>query len=103
MQETLYKTPTPQENLSEYYEIVILEQSGEDATAYKLEEAHGWWDQESNSPKHNRITISPEEGVSLREAENMYKLQRQHRAREGFIYSFSEGPYRRGPITIEVY
>jgi hypothetical protein len=51
---------------------------------------------------HNIITISPDEGCSLKEAEDLYDKQIQHRAREGFKYAFSPNPFGDGPRVIKV-
>ena len=100
MQETLYKTATPQSFLSEYYEIAVLSRPGNQSGEYMFIELHGWWDEEAKEPKHNVVTINPEEGLTLEEAEEMYRKQREHRARSGFIYSFSQNPFGEGPRVI---
>jgi hypothetical protein len=102
MQETLYKTRTPQRFLSEYYEIAVLPRRGSDP-GYMFIEHHGWWSEDDKEPKNNYVTICPEEGLTYEAASQMYEIQRNHRASEGFVYSFSQDPFGgSGPRVIEV-
>lgn len=102
MQETLYKTGTPQKFISEYYEIAVLVRPGSDLHGYKFIEYHGWWDEIEESPKNNVTTKCPEDGQTREEAEEMYRLQREHRAQGGFIYSFTQNPFGFGPRVIKL-
>jgi hypothetical protein len=91
MQEMLYKTTTPVDLLSEYYEIAILARKGNGYPGYMFIEKHGWWDERSNQLKHSLTAICPDEGLTLEQAQEMYRERRAYRARVGFIHSFS--PY----------
>ena len=102
MQETLYKTRTPQKFISEYYEIVVLVRPGDDLHRYIFIESHGWWDEIEERPKNDFTTKCPEDGLTLEEAEEMYRLQREHRAQGGFIYSFTQNPFGFGPHVIKL-
>jgi hypothetical protein len=86
MQETVYKTKTPEEPESEFYEIAVLSRPG---NGFEFIEKHGWWDDSAKQIIHEVITISPEEGLTIEDAERMFIAQRESRARCGFIHSFS--------------
>jgi hypothetical protein len=101
-QTTLYKVPNPVSYISEYYEIAVLAIPNTAPRVYRFVEFHGWWDEENKKPIHNLSTISPEKGLTSDEAEANYESQVQHRAREGFIYSFSPNPFGDGPIVVKV-
>jgi hypothetical protein len=88
--------------VSEYYEEAVIPHPNDERDAYQFLEFHGWWDESQKRPMHNIITISPDEGCSLKEAEDLYDKQIQHRAREGFKYAFSPNPFGDGPRVIKV-
>jgi hypothetical protein len=102
MQETLYKTGTPERFLSEYYEMAVLAIPGIEPRVYKFIELHGWWDEAEKMAKNNFTTICPEEGLTYEEAAEMFNKQREHRARGGFVYSFSQNPFGEGPHVIKL-
>lgn len=102
MQETLYNTESPQKFISEYYEIIVLARPGNDSHGYMFIECHGWWDESEKRPKNDFVTKCPEDGMTIEEAEEMYLAQRVHRARGGFIYSFTQNPFGFGPRVIKL-
>jgi hypothetical protein len=71
---TLYKTSEPTEYVSEYYEEAVIPHPNDERDAYQFLEFHGWWDESQKRPMHNIITISPDEGCSLKEAEDLYVI-----------------------------
>jgi hypothetical protein len=95
MLETLYKTRNPEGVPSaeaEYYELVL--DQAENSRMYFVREMHGWWSEEQKRPIHNLKTLSPEEGYpTWDDAYKRYLEQRQHRARGGFVHSFSPHYY----------
>ena len=96
MQETLYKTDTPEDLVTEFYEIAVVARSGKDSPGYIFIEKHGWWDETSQRPKHSLTTICPDEGLTLEQARDIYRARRENRARSGFIHSFSPDPHGHG-------
>jgi hypothetical protein len=93
MQETLYKTQTPEKDDSEYYEMVILSVPEIQPRRYKFTVMHGWWDEANKQSRATTETICPEDGLSYEEAEEMYNKQKEYLTRQGFIYSFSVNPF----------
>jgi hypothetical protein len=102
MQTTLYRTATPEKFVSEYYEIAVLARPGATPSDYMFVEMHGWWDEGERRPVNNITTICPEEGMTFEEAKKMYETQVEHRARSGFIYSFTQNPFGNGPSVIRL-
>ena len=93
MQETLYKTATPQKEISEYYEMAVLALPGGEPRWYKFIVTHGWWDEADKGAKASTESICPEDGLPYEEAEEMYNKQKEYLTRQGFIYSFSVNPF----------
>lgn len=87
--ETLYKSATPTESLSEYYELMISAAPEKGRGKFAFKELHGWWDESAKKPIHSLTTISPEEGLSYDEARKMSEVHRAYRAGGGFVHSFS--------------
>lgn len=91
MLETLYKTKTPEASLEqgEYYTLSLHQKPVNHQLSYFVVEMHGWWDEGTKKPLSNYTTFSPEEGYATwEEAYERYKLQRQTRAKDGFVHCF---------------
>jgi hypothetical protein len=93
MLETLYKVKSPDEapvEHAEYYELVLDAEYPNDRVAYFVKEHHGWWDEVNKRNVNSWQTYGPEEGYSgFDEAFERYKLQREARAKSGFVHSLS--------------
>jgi hypothetical protein len=96
MQEMLYKTENREDLKSEFYEILVLPCVGNGGCGYIFVERHAWWDEKSKQAKHSLTTICPESGLTLEEAEEMFKTRRETRARSGFVHSFMPGSAGQG-------
>ena len=92
MIETLYKTKmlraTPWRQ--EFFELSLGEQTVDGQVGYFVRETQCWWDGIANRTVRVRYTLSPRGGfANIEEAEARYHLQRMHRARRGFVHSFT--------------
>ena len=59
---------------------------------FSVIETHGWWDDKGNVIVNSVDTLRPEESdrfPNYAEAHERYIMQRQHRARSGFVHAFS--------------
>jgi hypothetical protein len=106
MIETLYKTKTPEEvtvEQAEYYELVLdAKNKGDNRLIYFVRELHGWWDDDKKRNVNSWQTYGPEEGyTSFDEAFQRYQVQREARAKNGFVHSFSPEPdYYTGNVKV---
>jgi hypothetical protein len=92
MIETLYKTKTlrPTPWRQEFFELSLGEQTVDGQVGYFVRETQCWWDGITNRTLRVQYTLSPREGfANIEEAEARYQLQRMHRARRGFVHSFT--------------
>jgi len=92
MIETLYKSKAPQPTAwrQEFFELSLGEQTVRGQLGYFVRETHCWWDRTGKQTLRVQYTLSPRQGFStLEEAQACYELQKMHRARRGFIHSFS--------------
>ena len=100
--ETLYKTNAPEQlAAAEYYQPHLDVENVNGRPIYFVREKHGWYDA-SHKPaaKHSLHTLNPEDGYATwEEAERRYNEQLAHRAREGFVHSFSVDPFSSPPIS----
>ncbi|HKR26618.1 MAG TPA: hypothetical protein VJT08_07340 [Terriglobales bacterium] len=93
--QTLYKTENPKKPLSEYYELVLDSapaEKGEGLFTFMV--LHGWWDEAAKQPRENRNLLTPEEGLSEKEARGMFEQQRKYLASIGFVHCFMPDYYR---------
>ncbi len=103
MNETLYKTSSPEAEKSECCEISLDSVPGNGTRVYSYREDHGWWDESSREFKHQVIRIdTAEEGVTYEEAQAMYAKARTKLAQSGFIHSFAPDPYSYEPYKYEL-
>jgi hypothetical protein len=104
--ETLYKVKNPEEvpvEQAEYYELVLdAGHSAGNKLAYFIRELHGWWDEARKRNVNSWQTYGSEEGyASFDEAFQRYQLQREARAKSGFVHSFSPEPdYGSGNLKV---
>ncbi|MGA8090292.1 MAG: hypothetical protein WCA10_23670 [Terracidiphilus sp.] len=94
MNETLYKTSSPEEEKSECCEIFLEPLPGSGTRVYTFSEDHGWWDESTKKFVHQVTRINTtEEGVTYEEAHAMYLKAKTKLAQSGFIHSFAPDPY----------
>jgi hypothetical protein len=92
MMETLYKTKTlrPAPWRQEFFELSLGKQTVDGQVGYFVRETQCWWDGITDRTLRVQYTLSPREGfATIEEAEARYQLQRTHRARRGFVHSFT--------------
>jgi hypothetical protein len=92
MTETLYRTkmPKPTAWQHEFFELTMGEQTVNGQHGYFVRETQCWWDGVASRTVRVQYTLSPHEGfVTIEEAHARYQLQRIHRARRGFVHSFT--------------
>jgi hypothetical protein len=92
MTETLYKTKIPKPTVwwQEFFELTMGEQTVNGQLGYFVRETQCWWDCVANRTVRVQYTLSPHGGfVTIEEAYARYQLQRTHRARRGFVHSFT--------------
>lgn len=92
MIETLYKTKTlrPTPWRQEFFELSLGQQTVDGQVGYFVRETQCWWDGITDRTLRVQYTLSPREGfANIEEAEARYQQQRMHRARRGFVHSFT--------------
>jgi hypothetical protein len=92
MIETLYKTKVPQTTdwRDQFFELALGEQTVDGQPGYFVRETQCWWDAAAQRTVRVQYTISPREGfLTIEEARACYDLHRIHRARRGFVHSFT--------------
>jgi hypothetical protein len=95
MQKALFNTSKPfaAEGDVEFYNISIRLEDIEGQRLSVVQEAHGWWNNETGQAVFDVDFASPPETfVSFDEAVDRYCTLRANRARTGFIHSFSWHP-----------
>ena len=90
---TVYKTPHPQDEVSELYTIFadVLPNASDPQKRWVVNEKHGWWDEDSKTFLHAVTTLSPNDPkhcVTIEEAHEIIDRQVLLRARSGFRYLF---------------
>jgi hypothetical protein len=100
MFETLYKTKTPIDfPQGEYYQPAWDFEIVNGAYAYFVREKHGYWNDTEKRMANQTVTLSPEEGYStLKDAEERYNQQIQHRVAGGFVHSFYFDPMKKDAV-----
>lgn len=105
MIETLYKVKNPEGapvEQAEYYELVLDAQHVGNQLMYFVRELHGWWDDAKKRNVNSWQTYGSKEGFpSFEEALQRFQLQREARAKSGFIHCFSPEPdYLTGNLKV---
>ena len=92
-QETLYRVEDPESHASaEYYALVVHFTQNSGMPRYWFAEYHGYWVDKDKNPVQNISTYSPDASEYSDTPDipcERYELQRSHRAKDGFVYSFS--------------
>jgi hypothetical protein len=99
MIETLYKTATPEKEISECYVLVLTARPGRDHKACLFMEEHGHLDNVSNRFIHEVSSISAEDDLTQEQAVAMYDRTKRKLAERGFVHSFSPDRSRKAPRT----
>lgn len=95
---TVYKTPDPQQGISELYTIYaqVLPIAPNAERCWVIKEKHGYWDENARDPqqkfKHQVTTLSPEDPMHCLTIEEVHKqidAQVLVRAKNGFEYMFT--------------
>jgi hypothetical protein len=91
---TVYRTPNPEIEASEAYEIMIERVPGVSDTqkCWIVRELHGYWDEGVKTFHHKVETLHPADRahlLTLQEAIDQANEQVRHRAREGFRFLFT--------------
>ncbi|WP_142988307.1 hypothetical protein [Granulicella rosea] len=100
MQETLYKTSTPDASrLDGEGEALYLTSKTENGmNVYFVEQFHGWWDSSVKKYILGQRVLSSETFTTFDSAQALYNEQKESLARQGFKHSFSLNPYGPDPI-----
>jgi hypothetical protein len=77
---TVYKTPHPQDEVSELYTIFadVLPNASDPQKRWVVNEKHGWWDEDSKTFLHAVTTLSPNDPkhcVTIEEAHEIIDRQ----------------------------
>lgn len=91
MQNVLFKISRPAfaDGELEFY-IVSLSLQGLNGKIGVVQESHGWWNNGTRKPTLDQEFLSPPESfASFSEAIDRFCALRVHRARAGFVHSFS--------------
>lgn len=79
---------------AEAYQISLL---GGATGEQRIQEQHGWWNEQNQKAHALVITFAPEEALPFEEARQLYRDQIKKRASEGFVharsYNFNEGRF----------
>jgi len=102
MIETLYKTATPEKEISECYVLVLTARPGRDRKVCLFMEEHGHLDNKSNRFIHEVSSISTEDELTYEEAVAMYDRAKQTLAERGFVHSFFPARSRKTPRTFSL-
>lgn len=91
---TLYRTPTPEYEISEAYEIIIKSapNPADPARCWIAREIHGWYDEATKTFHHKVVTLHPTDPkhfMTLDEAQKVADKQVLLRAKEGFHFLFT--------------
>lgn len=91
---TVYRTPTPEYQISETYEITIesFPNPAEPSRCWIVRELHGWYDEATRTFHHKVETLHPTDPkhfMTLEEAQRDADKQVLRRANEGFHFLFT--------------
>lgn len=99
MIETLYKTPTPENDNSECYVLVLTSRAASGGSVYAFMEEHGQWNADFQRRLFKVDTINTDEQLTYEHARRLYEMSKGRLAQLGFVHSFASNGQRKEPCS----